>query len=176
MLQIFAQYLNKETLYEHHRIENSLCNHINALVMLFWITGGGEMIADVFLDHSTYAEPPSRLVVFSTSWYNLFFSKLLILRWCTYITCYLWRLEACINIFSSVVCICWQIASLKNELNVMFCSRPCLWISQVIFIHFMLPDLRLEPQQLVKLLVWELQLIIFRVLACKRFMNMRCVP
>lgn len=24
--------------------------------------GGGEMISDVFLDHSTYAEPPSRLV------------------------------------------------------------------------------------------------------------------
>lgn len=24
--------------------------------------GGGEMISDVFLDHSTFAEPPSRLV------------------------------------------------------------------------------------------------------------------
>lgn len=30
--------------------------------MLSQITGGGEMIADVFLDHSTYAEPPSRSV------------------------------------------------------------------------------------------------------------------
>lgn len=27
----------------------------------FCCVGGGEMIADVFLDHSTYAEPPSRL-------------------------------------------------------------------------------------------------------------------
>lgn len=25
------------------------------------IAGGGEMISDVFLDHSTYADPPSRL-------------------------------------------------------------------------------------------------------------------
>ena len=30
----------------------------------FEIPGGGEMISDVYLDHSTYAEPPSRLVVF----------------------------------------------------------------------------------------------------------------
>ncbi|XWS52645.1 hypothetical protein CRYUN_Cryun11dG0088600 [Craigia yunnanensis] len=29
--------------------------------------GGGEMISDVFLDHSTYAEPPSRLVILSSS-------------------------------------------------------------------------------------------------------------
>ena len=27
--------------------------------MLPWM-GGGEMIQDVFLDHSTYADPPSR--------------------------------------------------------------------------------------------------------------------
>lgn len=26
------------------------------------VLGGGEMISDVFLDHSTYAEPPSRYV------------------------------------------------------------------------------------------------------------------
>lgn len=25
-------------------------------------TGGGEMISEVFLDHSTFADPPSRLV------------------------------------------------------------------------------------------------------------------
>lgn len=24
--------------------------------------GGGEMISEVFLDHSTYADPPSRLI------------------------------------------------------------------------------------------------------------------
>lgn len=28
--------------------------------------GGGEMISDVFLDHSTFADPPSRLVDFFT--------------------------------------------------------------------------------------------------------------
>ena len=33
------------------------------LVLIFsFFLGGGEMISDVFLDHSTYAEPPSRLV------------------------------------------------------------------------------------------------------------------
>lgn len=36
--------------------------------MYFWkplpllVLGGGEMISDVYLDHSTYAEPPSRFV------------------------------------------------------------------------------------------------------------------
>lgn len=30
--------------------------------MYFKIAGGGEMISDVYLDHSTYTEPPSRLV------------------------------------------------------------------------------------------------------------------
>lgn len=28
----------------------------------FSFVGGGEMISDVFLDHSTYLDPPSRLV------------------------------------------------------------------------------------------------------------------
>lgn len=34
------------------------------------IAGGGEMISDVFLDHSTYADPPSRLV--ELIYYNIF--------------------------------------------------------------------------------------------------------
>jgi hypothetical protein len=41
------------------------------LVMIFFFfspsLGGGEMISDVYLDYSTYAEPPSRLVSLFTS-------------------------------------------------------------------------------------------------------------
>lgn len=33
------------------------------------VSGGGEMIADVFLDHSTYADPPSRS---GSLFYNFF--------------------------------------------------------------------------------------------------------
>lgn len=36
---------------------------LKLILMLFSrFLGGGEMISDVFLDHSTYAEPPSRFV------------------------------------------------------------------------------------------------------------------
>lgn len=31
-------------------------------IILLLFLGGGEMISDVFYDHSTYQEPPSRLV------------------------------------------------------------------------------------------------------------------
>lgn len=37
------------------------------LRMVFLLLGGGEMISDVFLDHSTYAEPPSRLAILVSS-------------------------------------------------------------------------------------------------------------
>ncbi|KAK6933523.1 Aminotransferase class V domain [Dillenia turbinata] len=37
-----------------------LCGKIDLLSAMPPFLGGGEMIADVFLDHSTYAEPPSR--------------------------------------------------------------------------------------------------------------------
>ena len=37
---------------------------VENMPLLFTVSaGGGEMISDVFLDHSTYADPPSRLVV-----------------------------------------------------------------------------------------------------------------
>lgn len=35
-------------------------------MVFFLFSGGGEMISDVFLDHSTYAEPPSRFVNLSS--------------------------------------------------------------------------------------------------------------
>jgi hypothetical protein len=38
---------------------NSVCRYEVLDSMAPWM-GGGEMIQDVFLDHSTYAEPPGR--------------------------------------------------------------------------------------------------------------------
>ena len=47
-----------------------------ALLGTIWhalsLSGGGEMISDVYLDYSTYADPPSRLVFF---WSQLLFSS-----------------------------------------------------------------------------------------------------
>jgi len=42
-----------------------LTNNFLTCVPVPWITGGGEMIADVCSDHSTYTEPPSWFVSFS---------------------------------------------------------------------------------------------------------------
>lgn len=48
--------------YDSYDADGNLQAVSNFFFFLPISTGGGEMISDVFLDHSTFADPPSRLV------------------------------------------------------------------------------------------------------------------